>query len=222
MAVVTGATVRGAVASEVGVGSAIDVAYDALFADVFAASAGLQQAIESRQRVHLRRASLLFRTIVVTWLGIVVIAVAGLAGLERRRAGSERELRESRERLLQAQKMEALGRLAGGVAHDFNNLLMAISGYNDRIAKLLGPESPAAPAAANIRKACDQAALLTRQLLAFSRKQNLQPRVVDLNHVVSEMNQTLLPLLAQSIEVTATPAPKPAPPASTPSGPPAA
>jgi signal transduction histidine kinase len=118
--------------------------------------------------------------------------------------------RQLEERMRQTQKMEALGRLAGGVAHDFNNLLMAISGYNDRIAKALGSESTAAPAAANIRKACDQAALLTRQLLAFSRKQNLQLRVVDLNNVVAEMNQTLLPLLAQSIEVTATPASKPA------------
>lgn len=97
--------------------------------------------------------------------------------------------------------MEALGRLAGGVAHDFNNLLTALSSYS---AQLLGsiPENHAArKPALEIGKIVDQAAMLTRQLLAFSRKQTPRPRLVELNGVIGDMEALLRRLLGESIEV---------------------
>src|SRR5262249_59595150 len=85
----------------------------------------------------------------------------------------------------QAQKMDAVGKLAGGIAHDFNNLLMVIRGDGDLILRRLPPAHPLRKNAEGIREAADQAATLTRQLLAFSRKQVLAPKVLDLNSIVA-------------------------------------
>src|SRR5205085_60165 len=87
----------------------------------------------------------------------------------------------------QAQRLEAVGQLAGGVAHDFNNLLTAITGYSDLALRQLRPEDPLHRNLDEIRKAAERAAGLTRQLLAFSRKQVLQPKVINLNATVSEI-----------------------------------
>jgi signal transduction histidine kinase len=113
-----------------------------------------------------------------------------------------RTLHERDEQLRQAQKMEAIGRLAGGVAHDFNNLLTAIIGYTDLIAERLSPEDSTARDITEIRKAADRAAALTRQLLAFSRKQFLNPTVVSLNQIVSGLLQTLPQLVGDNIRIS--------------------
>jgi two-component system, cell cycle sensor histidine kinase and response regulator CckA len=105
------------------------------------------------------------------------------------------------EQLLQAQKMEAVGRLAGGIAHDFNNLLTAITGYSDLTLRRLIPENPLRFNIEEIKKASDRAASLTRQLLAFSRKQVLKPKVLDLNAVVSDMEKMLRRLIGEDIEL---------------------
>jgi PAS domain S-box-containing protein len=112
---------------------------------------------------------------------------------------TERRLLE--ERLRQAQKMEAIGQLAGGVAHDFNNLLTAIIGNADFLLQDLPSEAPSRADVNEIRQAADRAASLTRQLLAFSRKQVLQPRTLDLNQLVAGMERMLRRLLAENIEV---------------------
>jgi two-component system cell cycle sensor histidine kinase/response regulator CckA len=103
--------------------------------------------------------------------------------------------------LRQAQKMEAMGRLAGGVAHDFNNLLTAILGYSDLILRRLDVHDPLQPEVLEIRKAAEQAAALTGQLLAFSRKQTLQPRVFNLNDVVRRVEKMLQRLIGEHIEL---------------------
>jgi two-component system cell cycle sensor histidine kinase/response regulator CckA len=112
---------------------------------------------------------------------------------------TERRLLEDQFR--QAQKMEAVGRLAGGVAHDFNNLLMVISGYTEVILGQLALDHPLHEKARAIQQASDRATTLTRQLLAFSRKQMLELKIVDVNAVVQDMERLLRPLIGENIEL---------------------
>jgi signal transduction histidine kinase len=102
--------------------------------------------------------------------------------------------------LRQAQKMEALGRMAGGVAHDFNNLLTVIRGHSDLLLDRMQPEDPLYRSSQQIRKTSDRAASLTRQMLAFSRMQVLQPKVLDLNELIAEMGKLLRRLVREDIE----------------------
>jgi len=104
--------------------------------------------------------------------------------------------------LVQSQKMEAVGRLAGGIAHDFNNLLTVITGYVSLILCRLGNENPFHKEMVEIQKAAEKTADLTRQLLAFSRKQVLQPKIVSLNHIVSGMEILLRRLIGEDIELS--------------------
>ena len=97
------------------------------------------------------------------------------------------------EQLVQAQKMEAVGRLAGGVAHDFNNMLTVIAGYNRMILDELSPMDPLRGFAEEILKAADRAGALTNQLLAFSRRQIMQPRVINLNAVMARHEKDVAP-----------------------------
>ncbi len=105
------------------------------------------------------------------------------------------------EQLLQSQKMEAVGRLAGGVAHDFNNILTAIIGYSEFLLMSLEPGDPLYRDVAEIKKAADRAADLTSQLLAFSRKQIMQPKVLDLNITVDNMGKMLRRLIGEDIQL---------------------
>ncbi|HEX2661886.1 MAG TPA: ATP-binding protein [Candidatus Acidoferrum sp.] len=104
------------------------------------------------------------------------------------------------EQLRQAQKMDALGRLAGGVAHDFNNLLTVIKGNSDLALERMKPTDAVRGNCEQIRRVADRAALLTRQLLAFSRRQMLQPKILDLNELIAEMGRLLQRLLREDIE----------------------
>src|ERR1700692_4450739 len=97
--------------------------------------------------------------------------------------------------------MEAVGRLAGGVAHDFNNLLMVISAYTEIMQEQLSPEDRLRNNLAQVQKATDRAAALTQQLVAFSRKQVLLPRIIDLNSVVEDSFKMIKRLIGEDIEL---------------------
>ncbi len=112
------------------------------------------------------------------------------------------ERRVLEDQFRQAQKMEAVGRLAGGIAHDFNNLLMVIGGYTEVLLNQLTLGHPLHAKAEAIQQASDRATTLTRQLLAFSRKQLLELKVVDVNAIVTDMERLLRPLIGEDIELT--------------------
>ena len=112
------------------------------------------------------------------------------------------ERRVLEDQFRQSQKMEAVGRLAGGIAHDFNNLLMVISGYTEVLLDQLALGHPLHAKAEAIQQASDRATTLTRQLLAFSRKQLLELKVIDVNAIVEDMERLLRPLIGEDIELT--------------------
>ncbi len=131
-------------------------------------------------------------------------AVFGVLGMyedvtEQRQAANDRN--RLKEQLLQAQKMESVGRLAGGIAHDFNNLLTVILGHTELAAARLKPEDPTRLELSEIDKAAQRAADLTKQLLAFSRKQVLALRVIDLNRVVTHTHGMLRRLIGEDIDL---------------------
>jgi PAS domain S-box-containing protein len=111
------------------------------------------------------------------------------------------ERRKLEEQLRQSQKMEAIGRLAGGVAHDFNNMLSVIGGFTEEALAKIDPRDPAADDLREVRSAAERSANLTRQLLAFSRRQPIEPKVVDLNERLRSMEGMLRRLLGEDIRV---------------------
>ena len=165
---------------------------------------------------HLRATSP-FRGLTVEWERkdgrAAIVRVSGRAVLN---GGKEKtfelfaedvtEQRGLQQQLLQSQKMEAVGRLAGGIAHDFNNLLMVISGYSEFLLERIGPDPTLRAPAQEIANAAGRASSLTRQLLAFSRKQMLAPKILDLNGVVAENLKMLTRMIGEDIDLVMVPA----------------
>ena len=117
------------------------------------------------------------------------------------RKKEEEEKKKLESQLIQSQKMEAIGRLAGGIAHDFNNLLTTIIGYTELMLMQVDKDSPLRTGMEEIKKASDRAANLTSQLLAFSRKQMIQPVVLNINYPLAEMDKMLRRLIGEDIDL---------------------
>ena len=137
------------------------------------------------------------------------LALASLSGLLLAAIMAEREDALTRrlmleEQLRHSQKMEAVGRLAGGIAHDFNNLLTAIIGYTEIVLTSLDPKDDRRADAEEIARAAMRAADLTRQMLAFSRRQVLQPKIIDLNIALSKVEPMLRRVIGEDIVMTVT------------------
>ena len=185
----------------VGIGSAIDVEYDAVFARVLERAQALNTAVEDRMVRNRAHSRLLFATILVAWGALIAVAAVGLWSRERHRRRAEAALRESEAQLLQAQKLEAVGRIAGGLAHDINNYLAAIRGH----AELVRRKRPSGDRIGHkmdavIRTVLKASALIDR-LLAFSQKQPLKLTVVNLNRVVAGLEKMLRPSLGETVRV---------------------
>jgi len=131
----------------------------------------------------------------------IATAFASQAAIALENSRLYEELARTQDQLLQAQKMEAIGRLAGGVAHDFNNLLTVISGRSELLLRRLRADDPLRQGLDLIHSTAERAAELTRQLLAFSRKQVLQPQVLQLNAVVAGLAPMLQRLISEDIEL---------------------
>jgi PAS domain S-box-containing protein len=136
-----------------------------------------------------------------------IIGVSETARDLTEQRGAAEALRRIEDQLRQAQKMEAVGRLAGGIAHDFNNVLSVILGYSEMILGDLKSNDPLLGNIEEIRKAAGRAADLTRQLLAFSRQQIIEPRVIDLNVLISGMERMLKRIVGEDVDLAFSPSP---------------
>jgi PAS domain S-box-containing protein len=140
--------------------------------------------------------------------GIVVAMMAIIADISDSKK-AEMALKKSEEQLRQSQKMEAVGKLAGGVAHDFNNVLSVITGYTELLLLRLKRKNPVRRELEQIHKAGERAAALTRQLLAFSRRQVLQPKLLQLPEVVENIGKMIRRLIGENIEFVTEASPDP-------------
>ena len=143
----------------------------------------------------------------LTRLGSAVKGALEMKQLREKNEKAEEEKKKLEAQLQQSQKMEAIGTLAGGVAHDFNNLLTTIIGCSDLMMMRIGKDHELRENLEDIRKAGVRAASLTRQLLAFSRKQILEPKVIDLSHVIPDMDKMLRRLIGEDIDLETSLAP---------------
>ncbi|TAJ07348.1 MAG: response regulator [Nitrospirae bacterium] len=178
-------------------------------ADIERLIAAMERDNRTRLQEEVREAQHNTRQTAVTFAATTLIAFALLWFINRRlhryiqaRDHAEEALRVSEANLRQSQKMEAVGRLAGGIAHDFNNLLTVITGYSEVLLKKPDMKDRQRNYVEQIKQAGDRAASLTRQLLAFSRRQVLQPKVLDLNEAVTAISPILQRLMGEDIRLT--------------------
>ncbi len=185
----------------VGIGSPLDVEYDAVFGKVLARARAFEAVLEDRRARNSDRSRLLFMAILVAWGALIAVAALGLWNRELHRRRAEEALEESEAQLLQAQKLEAVGRIAGGLAHDINNYLAAIRGHCELVRRKR-PEGDriAGKMDAVIRTVLKASSLIDR-LLAFSQKQPVKLEVVDLNRVLDGLEKMLRPSLGENVRV---------------------
>lgn len=134
----------------------------------------------------------------------ILVVIASIAAAAIERTSNTEMLRQKDLQLQQSQKMEAIGRLAGGVAHDFNNLLTVMHGFSELIVRSMDPAAAPKKYAEEVIKAVERASGLTKQLLAFSRKQVLEPRVVSLNELVANLEKMLRRLIGKDVNLVTT------------------
>jgi signal transduction histidine kinase/CheY-like chemotaxis protein len=186
----------------VGIGSQMDVRFDAVFYDLFDELDHLEDLLEARLAHSAARARTLFRFIMVAWSVIVALAAAAIFNRERSRRETERALRASEAQLLQAQKMEAVGRLAGGIAHDINNHLAAITAQCELVKMGGAADDRIAGKMDAVIQTAGKSAALIRRLLAFSRREPIVPQTVNINEIFDGIGSMLDRLIGEDIRLS--------------------
>ena len=179
----------------VGIGSALDVEYDRKFEEVLTRGEALQHELERHRREHQASARRLLIAIVAGWCGLLLLAATGIWKRERQRQRAVEELAESRRHLLQNQKMELAGRIAGGLAHDLANYLAAIRGHCEWVQLKHPPPERLDRKMASVLRTVDRATDLVDRLVAFARRRPAQRNLIDLGELVREVEQMLAPSL---------------------------
>lgn len=184
---------------DVQIGSPIDTEYDTVFNLMLEKLQALEVDVSaSLDRAHAQSA-LLFRTILIAWVMLVSLAVTGLWTRERRQLAAEAALRESEAQLRQSQKMEAVGRLAGGLAHDINNYLAAMTAQCELVKMRPDDSAKTSHRMDAVMETASKAAGLIQRLLTFSRREALQPRVVSMNEVVGDLEPIFGRLIGEDV-----------------------
>jgi signal transduction histidine kinase len=178
--------------------------YDRVFSLLEDSAAALQVDLTNRIRANKRRSQWIIGAILGGWLVLIACTAAALWNQEKHRARAEAALRERESQLLQAQKMEAVGRLAGGIAHDINNYLAAIRGQSELV-KMKAADDATERRMDLVLATTDRASSLIQRLLAFSRRQPVERRVVDLNTVVAELEPMMERLIGDDLRLTTRP-----------------
>ncbi|MFQ5720386.1 MAG: sensor histidine kinase, partial [Acidobacteriota bacterium] len=190
-----------------GIGTAMDQEFDALFIGILDDSRRLSEGLRDLAARERRRSRLYLGLIIGVWLGLVIAAVGALTARDRRRRHAERILRQKEAELRQAQKLEAVGRLAGGLAHDISNYLGAIRGYCEVCRLHCGGDPAQVRRMDAAMDTASEASHLIRRLLSFSRMDLVQPRVVDMSGIVQSMEDLLRHLIGEETRLCTSCAP---------------
>jgi len=186
---------------DVGIGSAIDAQFDAVFSQLLVALRQLNDLYDVALTRNDQQTRLLVGAITLSWLMFIGLTVIGLWQRERRRRDIESALQESESRLQQSQKLDSIGRLAGGIAHDINNHLAAITLQCEIVKLKAVADDPINERMDAIINIGGKSADLIRRLLAFSRKQPIQPEIVDVENLVTDTRTMLTRLIGDDIQL---------------------
>ena len=184
---------------DTGIGSASDVEFDRTFTGLSEAARALELALEREMARDETRARVFLGTLLAGWLALIAVSAAGLWNRERHRRTAEAALRRSEAQFLQAQKIEAVGRLAGGLAHDINNYVTAITSQCELVRMKAEPRT--AEKMDLVIATAGKITALIRRLLAFSKQQPVDPGVIDLNEVVEGLRAMARRLMGEDLQL---------------------
>jgi signal transduction histidine kinase/ActR/RegA family two-component response regulator len=184
---------------DIGIGSASDTDFDRIFGELSLEARTLEAAVEGQMARDEARARLRLGLLLLGWLSLIAVSAAGLLSRERHRRRAETALLHSEAQLLQSQKMEAVGRLAGGLAHDINNYVTAITSQCELVRMKAEPRT--AEKMDMVIATAGKITGLIRRLLAFSKQQPVDPRVIDLNGVVEGLRGMMKRLIGEDVQL---------------------
>lgn len=184
---------------DTGIGSPSDAEFDRIFAQLSREAQAMELAVEGQMVRDDARSRIFLGTLLVSWLSLIAVSAAGLWSRERYRRAAEAALRRSEAQFLQAQKMEAVGRLAGGLAHDINNYVTAITSQCELVRMKADPRT--AEKMDMVISTAGKITALIRRLLAFSKQQPVDPRVIDLNEVVEGLRGMIRRLIGEDLQL---------------------